>query len=122
MKVANKPQEYVNFEVAELLREKRFDDIRCDCFFRRSDKRIVQADVFYQNNDYTLLPTQDVAMQWLRDKFGFHIAIDWDVSFHAIISNMNEPYQKEYIGCGTYEEACNTALKYCLEEFIKDKE
>ena len=120
-------EDYVSFETAKLLREKGFDG-KC--------KRFANLDTFKNGYDSTkiitsknllkdeiLFPTVQMAMKWLREEHNLWIDIDpltgnkWTWSIWL----MNDPTQKmgeslEIIS--NYNEACEAAIKYCLEILI----
>ena len=116
-------EDYVSFETAKLLKEKGFDE--------PTDK---QYNVAKEVGDYNITdrsrnperyidaPTLQMAMKWLRE-------------VHTIIIEPHHQYRKEWytiissenpLGIGvyttstfnTYEEACEEAIQYCLENLI----
>lgn len=132
-------EEYVSFETAKLLKEKGFDvfgdgsygseieihreyspfgQIR-DCSTSRSSEKGYPA------------PTQQMAMRWLRERYYCHIHIYFTYKADANLTRDYASYcydvecaktQKEYIGniwYDTYEEACESAIKYCFENLIQ---
>ena len=123
-------EDYVSFETAKLSKEKglKVDDETC----RRwaVNKQLYEEGHFNESNaagDYIPIPTIQVAMKWLRNTFHFEI-----YPFHdAIQENNNWWYRIEHHskGCSltehesdaiykTYEEACDSAIRYCLENLI----
>ena len=83
-------------------------------------------------------PTLQMAMKWLRDNYGFHIAVG-PLSFEKLTGKVESyifdywfngeyhiPYQEKHpeyhkLFAKTwekYEEACEAAIKYCLENLI----
>lgn len=122
-------EDYVSFETAKLLKEKEFNEIKCNtcykwngnfCNNRRSMSGI-DNEICYQ------APTLQMAMKWLRHVHGLHIAILWDCgayigknSFCYHIDDMNNYENKGWnkIGFESYEEACEAAIRYCLENLI----
>ena len=129
-------EDYVSFETAKLLKEKGFDEECCPWY--GSDGNIHETGCKMKNSDCALdsmmAPTLQMAMKWLREKYNQHINIQalHNVALHRIqyyveIQNLNEPIEKgilqEFCGHGchsarTYEEACEYAIKYCLEKLI----
>ena len=107
------------------------------------DRESVDSAAKYMMNIYSLhnrvdgylAPTQQMAMRWLREEHKIDIciephvynAVEQKTSSYVFVfwtdDNLNEPwtwkedveYQKDY---PTYEEACEAAIKYCLENLI----
>lgn len=77
-----------------------------------------------------LRPTLSIAMKWLREVHGIHISItplsfeDGIFWMYKIIklwsdNNCSELHRSDSrVGFNTYEEACESAIKYCLENLI----
>ena len=124
-------EDYVSFETAKLLKEKGFDG-ECDLFGRTDESELIireAAKIAYEqgiDDECVILPTLQMAMKWLRNTF--HLEI---YPFHDAIQESNDWwYRIEYHskGCSltkesdaiykTYEQACEAAIKYCLENFI----
>ena len=105
-------EDYVSFETAKLLEEKGFD--------------IDDCEVHYDPTDHTSYDiTLQMAMKWLREVHKIVINIGWGEVFEenyqwwCIILNRNSGEilrENEYYK--TYEEACEAAIKYCLENLI----
>lgn len=122
-------EDYISFDTAKLMKEKGFNEIKCNtcykwngnfCNNRRSMPGI-DNEICYQ------APTLQMAMKWLRRVHGLHIAILWDCgayigknSFCYHIDNMDDYKNKGWnkIGFESCEEACEAAIKYCLENLI----
>ena len=84
--------------------------------------------------DFITIPTLQMTMKWLREVHNIHIELNWDkgnqlYSFHIWKSGKFQPeissldlwriYKDDnYIGEWNYETACETAIKYCLENLI----
>jgi hypothetical protein len=100
-------EDYVSFETAKLLKEKGFSE------------KVIS---FYPPGDIQR-PTLQMAMKWLREvhKIFIHIAIlnepsCWLVDIQDIKNNGTiYPVEK---GFPNYEEACEGAIKCCLENLI----
>lgn len=117
-------EDYVSFETARLLKEKGFDEV---CFRYAESKKI------YDDGDWMVanttggavgIPTLQMAMKWLRESNNIHIEVRYfpmpNIYRYAII---HSPATFEYIDShpqyfNTYEEACEAAIKYCLENLI----
>ena len=128
-------EDYVNFEIAKLLKEKGFD---AECDYLYVDGKLIRTHGCSCNwNDGEMLfadyknecsaPTLQMAMKWLREVFNLFISIQ----IHTDGSYIWYVYNTIYDTCkGTdadkesdslqhsYEEACEAAIKYCLENLI----
>ena len=125
-------EDYVSFETAKLLKEKGFDEPVL--YYQRYGKepRYPIEGILSKNSDlgdgYSI-PTLQMVMKWLREKYNLEI-----YPYH---SNLNEKHNSKWwfeiikypntvaeYECGideevdTYEEACEAAIKYCLENLI----
>ena len=120
-------EDYVSFGTAKLMKEKEFNaDVNCTHVYVYG--RVVSKDYFRDINEleeYIQAPTLQMAMKWLREVH--NISIEPLVDF----GNGNEywwaadvAYIKknglidELCGYNSYEEACEAAIKYCLENLI----
>lgn len=124
-------EDYVSFEVAKLLKEKGFDE-ECSSWYSTKDSQYYDIDSYEADLDgITKLcpaPTQQMAMKWLREVH----RIDIEVRTHYL--NYLKPNDIRYYGGkilkgnediihtvyskDTYEEVCEAAIKYCLENLI----
>ena len=123
-------EDYVSFEIAKLLKEKGFDEsIRCwyDNFqdFHEEGVRMCNTDCLPPT---IMCPTLQMAMRWLRDVHHLVIQIELidflehgEVWLYSIIerktikrlTDRDEDFTEH-----SYEEACEAAIKYCLENLI----
>ena len=124
---------YVSFETAKLLKEKGFDEkvsthylVHPSGFSEFFDKK----DEFPEPEDVWLkCPTHQMAMKWLREEYNIYISIQpdfpseigykmcWCWSANILHENCISTKRHQcYIE--TYEEACEAAIKYCLEYLI----
>ncbi len=118
-------EDYVSYETAKLLKDKGFDEPCLMCY--TSDKKIGNYGHYnsYKNSDVFAItaPTLQKAMKWLREVQYLWVDIDpvtgykwtWSIWF------MNEPNSKMGESSqviSTYREACEAAIKYCLENLI----
>lgn len=129
-------EDYVSFETAKLLKEKGFD-IPLNYFYN-SDGRKCYATSYNWNQttgdfqDYSC-PTLQMAMKWLREKHNLSISVfllnvvDGEyIGYHADIELMAEwienlnKFKKVSLSktFHSYEQACESAVKYCLENLI----
>lgn len=128
-------EDYVSFETAKALKEKGFDEYYP--FWYNLDKPI-EGPFFYKeigwygHNSYDYngkrivsSPTQAVAMKWLREvhnisieplvDFGSGDGYWWTADVGYI---KKDGLINELCGYNSYEEACEAAIKYCLENLI----
>lgn len=128
---------YVDFETAKLLKEKGFDFccefqyVNCSSGYPfLTNIRDGAAGHYYKNSeigqDEYAAPTLQMATKWLRERHQIFIGIQrCKFKFFFTIESMNEPSENEYslghfkeFERKTYEEACEAAIKYCLEKLI----
>lgn len=115
---------YVSFETAKRLKEKGFDEPCLMCY--TSDEKLGNYGHYksYKNSDVFSLtaPTVQMAMRWLREIHNLQIQIapitskhnDWTFGIDRDFS----PLTIDLLCFPTYEEACEAAIKYCLEDLI----
>lgn len=127
-------EDYVSFGTAKLLKEKGFDEC-CGCFYdtENDDVSIVNGWMDISNSELEgkefvrySAPTLQMAMKWLREVYNYNIEIDTigqksrnTLSWGSVIYNLEngiEYYREETFK--SYEEACEAAIKYCLENLI----
>lgn len=134
-------EDYVSFDTAKLLKEKGFDG---ECDYLYVDGKILRAGwKFNWNSGETLFtdyknecsaPTVQMAMKWLRKKYNLHIIT---LPYAPMDRHPYHPGEADIVyiaqlfrgiipidGIGrsviklTPEEACDAAIKYCLENLI----
>ena len=131
-------EDYVSFETAKLLKEKGFD-WDCEYMYSENEKWFVHCKC--NNSSKTMAdenyaaPTLQMAMKWLREVHNQTIVpnvrindpisgtIDcYIVGIWYIPKNNGGAFcytfPTPYNGYSSYEEACEAAIKYCLEELI----
>ena len=130
-------EQYVSFETAKLLREKGFDEL-CKQFYNSDGiLKYHKIDIVSSNSKHIPLisdiptyysaPTQAMTTRWLREYYNFYIEIDvlgmgkkyGELKWRSVVyflDNMNECYCEDKFD--SYEEACEAAIKYCLENLI----
>jgi hypothetical protein len=121
-------EDYVSYNTAKLLKEKGFDEA-CRAYYYEDDGKLKLMESYSayavknMSNSYFFVngaPTLQMAMKWLREAHN----IDMWVECH----NSNKRY-KGYIHSeqrgdealfyeDSYEQACEAAIKYCLENLI----
>lgn len=123
-------EDYVSYDIAKLLKEKGF---RCDTIHYYYDK---DGDLLFSawsigaGKNECSAPTLQMAMKWLREVHNQNIIVKalnnvarLKTIYYAEVQNMSEPAEKGFYvnGCtfkDTYEEACEAAIKYCLENLV----
>ena len=120
-------EDYVSFETAKLLKEKGFEGENRDWYNMEGFIEEIgvddgidptsHEDIF---NNIIPAPTLQMAMKWLREVHRIFIR----TIQHRIDSCQFELYwnHSDYYRPNTfndsYEEACEAAIKYCLEKLI----
>lgn len=127
----NITEDYVSFEIAKLLKEKGFDEkvsthylVHPNGFPEFFDKK----DEFTEPGDVWLkCPTHQMAMKWLREVHGLSVEtfsikgtsnvcpILWKGNVVKLLTQ-DRAFNGELVG--SYEEAVESAIKYCLENLI----
>lgn len=115
-------EDFANFEISKLLKQKGFDII-CDYAYNNKGGYF-EVDRSNFDEVYCFRPSLALAMKWLREvhsificilfledngKYGF--TIENTISRKFIITSKNDEYP-------TYEQTCEAAIKYCLENLI----
>ena len=122
-------EDYVNFETAKLLKEKGFDE-PCYAYWCEDENRIRISRSPYAIQNITnpcffgpAAPTLQMTMKWLREVHKLWCEISWEGTglwcMH-IFSLTDEEFIPGTIAhkIESYEEACEDAIKYCLEHLI----
>lgn len=118
-------EDYVSFETAKLLKEKGFNEPCLMCYTYEEKLGNYGHYESCKNSDVFSLtaPTLQMAMKWLRKEKNWYI----QVSIQNDGTYMGYIYRTDgfpYIGWDkrrvkeTPEEACEAAIKYCLENLI----
>jgi len=122
-------EDYVSFETAKLLKEKGFEEEtygnyylggKFDGKFEESSK--VNWNKFFKTP--IAAPTQQMAMKWLREVHNVFISIIYE-NDGVFVDNLKVPLKgvdciidNKHNCWFTYEQACEAAIKYCLENLI----
>ena len=120
-------EDYVSFETARLLKEKGFDE-GCSLVVNTTSKGIMpvswpttNSDIKDEKANLIAVPTLQMTMKWLREKHNIAIELTWEHSWFVNIIKMASDYEScepfEY-GSRSYEETCEVAINYCLENLI----
>ncbi len=123
-------EDYVSFETAKLLEEKGFAG-ECSRFYMPSGHGRWKYEHYhdFDISDRIECPTLQMAMKWLREVHNIHISIyvfnrDLPVGDKALYTcdiATKEQSSKDghlRLTSDTYEEACESGIKYCLENLI----
>lgn len=136
-------EDYVSFETAKLLKENRFTEPCLYYYFSNGAKPYMGRGLKHRNspnvNTYSA-PTQQMAMRWLREVHNLHIQLFigndssndadgnevetwyfWSFSINGLPTGTviyNELIQFDCVEYQSYEEACEEAIKFCLENLI----
>lgn len=137
-------EDYVSFEVSKLLKENGFNGDTASSYILEDSTHHIMSDKVVQSEYYESqdsnehghliqAPTLQMAMKWLKEVHYIYIAalcpivdVDTDtfgVKYNVVISNLKnhclafntDIEDNEY---DTSEEACEAAIKYCLENLI----
>ena len=121
-------EDYVSFETAKLLKEKGFDE-NCAALYHLRTGEIIQQGVGYVFNNsqwenFVSAPTLQMAMKWLREVHHLTVDVFHLRNWKVIIKTIPDDYFKadydypELKPAETYEQACESGIKYCLENLI----
>ena len=107
-------EDYVSFETAKLLKERGFNE----------RTNMPHVDDYQRLVCY--IPTLQMAMKWLREAHGLDIDISieytpkktyyYSVLKKTVIRDIDCLHSETNFK--SYEEACESAIKYCLENLI----
>ena len=131
-------ESYVSFETAKLLKEKgfykEFDWVHfnkngdIDLYYDGNEDGYGTTNDYKDKNFIYIRPTQQMAMHWLREVhqiaiatncwFGGERFISWHCTIMCYGDNLKTQQDVELPYVATYEEACEAAIKYCLENLI----
>ena len=131
-------EDYVSFETAKLLKDKGFNERLLTFYITDEFKKggcfqlMAFTDDKIDNNhsDHCYLaPTLQMAMKWLREVQNLFIFPFPQVNtskFWVEIYQLSDNQEWENLYCesidlqdySTYEQACEAAIKYCLENLI----
>lgn len=120
-------EDYVSFEIAKLLKEKGFKGI--GAHFYDTAGNFLHFDAWMralpeEKYEFIEAPTLQMAMKWLRVNYNIHIEPRYfpmpNIYRYVIIYSPttieNIDSHPQYFN--SYEEACEAAIKYCLEILI----
>ena len=126
-------EDYISFETAKLLKEKGFDE-PCYAYWHEDENRLIFSYSMHAIRNITnpcffgpAVPTLQMTMKWLREVHYCHIVVDYTFKADAGLTNDYVSYvygvenAKTFVQhtsdrfFDTYEESCEAAIKYCLE-------
>ena len=122
-------EDYVSFETAKLLKENGFD-VYVRSFYDADDMSAQHNEALWNWNlnkeNYRFsAPTIQMTMKWLREMHNRYVEICIDkahnfkdIVFRPAIYDKSLDCLWESDNFPTYEEACEAAIKYCLENLI----
>lgn len=129
----NLQEDYVSFETAKLLKEKGFDEI-CETAYETitNAHEVEQCSISsWGKLGQVKRPTLQMVMKWMRKWHNLHcdVGYDFKLGWHIQITSLKEVVQDHYtemktylpnkaVNYPSYEEACEAAIKYCLEKLI----
>jgi len=124
-------EDYVSFETAKLLKEKGFD------IQSYASIKVFGGNTYEVNGEWinptkdTIIPTLQIAMKWLREIHHYYIQIMLDswacgghMGYYVVIQKTDSDFEMmlqdavDDVFYQTYEESCEEAIKYCLENLI----
>lgn len=137
-------EDYVSFETAKLLKEKNFDGVCRAGYTSHGILNILEVKEYLTNQTCPdtywncVAPTLQMAMKWLREVHDLHIMVNCigKVNYDPIVQRfdgkdfeiegvevgttrrINGKWENVRRGFKTNEEACEAAIKYCLEHLI----
>ena len=127
-------EDYVSFEIAKLLKDKGFEEECSRWYVANEPQEGVVEKGFGENQFYINAPTLQIAMKWLRIEHNIHIEphiVRTKCSYGYMPSYVDLKELKQHLpfdefdfsnadtyACMTYDKACETAIKYCLENLI----
>ena len=128
-------EDYVSFETAKLLKEKGFDantehdmwyvveKFSTGCHWNSCTYKVGDITREYDEKCCIVMPTLQMAMKWLRNVHNIHItmAVENNGNYIGYLYNTNganiQGWDKR-LSKKSYEEACEAAIKYTLENLI----
>ena len=120
-------EDFVSFEVAKLLKEKGFDKFSYygwdEQLFDKEHPRNFSIGID-DKKQWISCHTHQMAMKWLREVHNLHIwfghSVGKGLSWYYEIHGISDGKVKHIGGIqyGSYEVACESALKYALENLL----
>lgn len=131
----NIQEDYVSFKTAKLLKEKGFDEEVTSFYFLNGTLSHGNTYAYCKmavssNSDLILAPTLQMALKWINEKHGIfiqiciipHYTITMEQEYYFIKLYINRRWKSfqelDEMRFATPEQACESAIKYCLENLI----
>lgn len=117
-------EDYVSYEVAKLLKEKGFNEATFYDYNERGIRWFEEVLVNHNSQGGIACPILQMAIKWLREVHNIHIEVKYFFEPHIYKYTITyTPVALDNISShpqcfNTYEEACEAAIKYCLENLI----
>ena len=128
-------EDYVSFKIAKLLKEKGFDRYPLFPCYKEDNGEFIDIPTTLDTINYCFIPAPTIqeAMKWLREVQGLNVYVravwkdakeyDWEpvvVGYDWFVESLlDNAYSEMSIEPFlTYEEACEEAIMYCLENLI----
>ena len=128
-------EDYVSFEVAKLLKAKGFDEATYHDYNEKGTRWFEEVLVQHNSKGGIACPTLQMAMKWLREVHNKIIVpgISLDDRTSSTINHYNVGIwyvpknnggafcytsPTPYNGYPSFEEACESGIRYCLENLI----
>jgi len=141
-------EDYVSFETAKLLKEKGFNEECISVYHDGELQLVSSLGIFcgegygeqiftYTNSEcqwsqiMISAPTLQMAMKWLREVHHYYIQVMLDswacgghLGYYVVIQKTDSDFEMmlqdavDEVFYQTYEQACEDAIKYCLENLI----
>ncbi len=118
-------EDYVSFETAKLLKEKGYKG-SFNGYYNNAGCAVDKPNFFLKAPEYQYYEriSLQMAMKWLREIHCLTIDIfhyrDWKVTIKTIPNDyLKADYSNDELKPSeTYEQACEAAIKYCLENLV----
>lgn len=121
-------EDYVSFETAKLLKEKGFECATPHYYYDEDGDLLFSTWNIGAGKNTFVAPSLEIAMKWLREVHRIDIEVRThylnylkpnDTRFYSgkILKGSEDVIHTIY-SKDTYEEVCEAAIKYCLENLI----
>lgn len=122
-------EDYVSFETAKLLKEKGFDEATYHDYAPNGARWFEEVLVNHNSKGGVACPTLQMVMKWLREVHNIAASVyvfnrDLPIKENGIrytcdIATTKISSKEGHLRLtGTYEQVCEAAIQYCLENLI----
>ena len=115
-------EDYISFETAKLLKKKGFSSDNCHTAYDKNGGFFWYGDYSKDRRDVIDAPTLQMAMRWLREVHNIFIQVElyskYDNYCFELFQNTHRLIIEHREVYNSYEESCEAAIKYCLENLI----